>query len=282
MVRDSREWIRNRILLVLDQGPCHGYDILRSLSDDVSDLRLTTLYRWLHNMESEGLVESEIQPGPHGPNRRVYRLGSRGESRMREMLKDSIKVIMHFYDAYRRSITGHLPDILLSDLEPPSGKILYAAFPRLRDHDLTMLHHISQNNGGTAIDILGDSTSAKRTGIKHKSIKGEISDIPSPAERYSQVWLSGIPERRLLPSVVFECKRVLVPNGVLRIIAPFVFFNEPVQPNIGEFVRLTAVQLFPDLGVTEGDDMESILDASFEECGALDVFPGLVVFWAIK
>ena len=111
-LKNSREWIRNQILLVLDNGPCHGYDILRSLDNHVENLRLTTLYRWLHAMESEGLIESTVQPGPHGTDRRVYRLGVRGELRLREMRKDSIGVIMHFYDAYRHSVTGNLHEIL--------------------------------------------------------------------------------------------------------------------------------------------------------------------------
>ena len=281
-MKNSREWIRNRILLVLDAGPCHGYDILRSLNEHVSNLRLTTLYRWLHAMESEGLVESGVQPGPHGPDRRVYRLGARGENRLREMLKDSIEVIMHFYDAYRHSITSGMYETLESQVNPPDGKILFAAVPRVREFDLGTIQSLTKNNGSRTLDVLGDATILSTTPIKHKVLKGEISDIPSPNERYAQIWLSGIPERRDLHTAVAEFKRVLMKGGVLQILAPFVYFDKPDQPDLGEFVRVTAIQLFPDLGIADGDDVGTILESIFPDCGALDLFPGLVVFWARK
>ncbi|MFW9907233.1 MAG: PadR family transcriptional regulator [Candidatus Thorarchaeota archaeon] len=280
-MRDSREWIRNRILLVLDAGPCHGYDILRSLNEYVSNLRLTTLYRWLHAMEAEGLVESMIQPGPHGPDRRVYTVGSRGETRLRELLKDSIEVIMHFYDAYRHSITGSMHQVLDTEVKAPTGRILFAAVPRVRQIDLSTIEHLTESNG-SSLDVIGDSTILSTVGIKHRPLRGELSDIPAPNERYAQIWMSGIPERRDLHTAVSEFKRVLVKGGVLRILAPFVFFDKPDMPDIGEFLRVTAIQLFPDLGMADGNDVGTVLETVFPDCGALDLFPGLVVFWARK
>lgn len=278
-MKNSREWIRNRILLTLDTGPAHGYDILRSLNEHVSDLRLTTLYRWLHTMESEGLVDSEIQPGPHGPDRRVYQLGVRGELRLRDMLRDSIEVLMHFYDAYRHSITGNLYEVMQSGLKPPEGRILFASNPRIRKNDIATLQHLSEIDS-SPIEILGDSTILTSLGIKHRALKGSLGDIPSPNDRFSQIWISGVPDRQELHKAVIEFKRVLVKGGVLRILAPFVYFNKPGQPDLGEFVRITAIQIFPELGMADGNDVADILEAVFPDCGALDVFPGLVVFWA--
>jgi len=268
--------------LVLDNGPCHGYDILRSLNEYVSNLRLTTLYRWLHAMEAEGLVESGIQPGPHGPDRRVYRIGARGENRLREMLKDSIEVIMHFYDAYRHSITRGMHQILESQIHPPNGRVLFASVPRVREFDLGTIQTLTKNNGSRSLDVLGDATILSTSGIKHKVLKGNLSDIPSPNERYAQIWLSGIPDRRELHSAVSEFRRVLIKGGVLQILAPFVYFDKPDQPDLGEFVRVTAIQLFPDLGMADGDDVGTIVESIFPDCGALDLFPGLVVFWGRK
>ncbi|MHA1637435.1 MAG: PadR family transcriptional regulator [Candidatus Thorarchaeota archaeon] len=281
-MKNSREWIRNRILLVLDTGSCHGYDILRALNEHVDNLRLTTLYRWLHAMESEGLVESTIQPGPHGPDRRVYRLGARGELRLREMLKDSIGVVMHFYDAYRHSVTGHLHKLFHEDQKIPEGRILFASEPRIKENDIATLRYLNEQNGKGSIEIIGDTTVLASLGIKHKALKGNLGDIPSPNERFAQIWISGVPDRQLLQRAVLEFKRVLVRGGILRILAPFVYFNEPEQPDLGEFVRLTAMQLFPELGMADGHDVADILEAVFPDCGALDIFPGLVIFWARK
>jgi len=278
-LKNSREWIRNRILLILDTGPVHGYDILRSLNEHVSDLRLTTLYRWLHTMESEGLVNSEIQPGPHGPDRRVYQLGVRGELRLRDILRDSIEVLMHFYDAYRHSITGNLYEIMQPDLKSPEGCILFASNPRIRMNDIATIQHLSESSNGP-IEILGDSTIVTSLEIKHRVLKGSLGNIPSPNDRFSQLWISGVPDREELHKAIIEFKRVLVKGGVLRILAPFVYFNKPRQPDLGEFVRITAIQLFPELGMADGNDVANILESVFPDCGVLDIFPGLVVFWA--
>ncbi|MFW9918100.1 MAG: PadR family transcriptional regulator [Candidatus Thorarchaeota archaeon] len=281
-MRESREWIRNRILLVLDNGPCHGYDILRSLNEHVSNLRLTTLYRWLHTMEAEGLVESIVQPGPHGPDRRVYRLGARGENQLREMLKDSIEVIMHFYDAYRHSITGSMHQKLDEEVKVPKGRVLFAAVPRVREIDINTVQYLMDGNGSQTLDVLGDSTILTTMGIRHKILKGDLVDIPSPNERYAQIWVSGIPNRDELHGSVAEFKRVLIDGGIVRILAPFVYFDRPEQPDLGEFLRVTAIQLFPELGMANGDDVGTVLEAVFPDCGALDLFPGLVIFWARK
>jgi DNA-binding PadR family transcriptional regulator len=281
-LRESREWIRNQILLVLDTGPCHGYDILRSLNEHVSNLRLTTLYRWLHTMEAEGLVQSAIQPGPHGPDRRVYRLGARGENRLRELLKDSIGIIMHFYDAYRHSITGNMHQKLDEEIRAPDGRVLFAAVPRVREIDINTIQHLLTGNGSNSIDVLGDSTILTTLGIRHRALKGGLSDIPAPNDRYAQIWVSGIPHREDLHNSVLEFKRVLKEGGVVRILAPFVYFDRPEQPDLGEFLRVTAIQLFPDLGIADGEDIGEVLESVFPDCGALDLFPGLVVFWARK
>ena len=233
-------------------------------------------------MESEGLVESEMQPGPHGPNRRVYRLGVRGESHLRELLKDSIDVILHFYDSYRHSMTDYVRELVPDENSFSRGRILFAALPRMKELDLNTIRTIAERCKGSKLDILGDNTLVQRIGIPHRTIKGELTDIPSPNEKYSMMWLNGVPENDDLHNVLSECKRVLTNDGYLRMVAPFVFFEEPKKPTLGEFIRVTSVQLFPELGVTEGESIAKILEAVFPKCGAVEVFPGLVVFWAQK
>jgi hypothetical protein len=234
-------------------------------------------------MESEGLIESEIHPGPYGPNRKVYKLGARGKKRTRTMLKNSIRLILQFYDGFRRFTGGQLYEIL-DRLEIPTteGRVLFTAFPRLTEKSLDTLYYISSRNGGTKLDVLGDASVVSETGLKYRALKGSISDIPAPKNRFSEIWLNGVPEREELPSAIAECKRVLLDGGILRIIAPFVFFDEPKEPDLNEFIRVTAVEFFPELGVREGNEIGAVLETSFPHCGAFKLFPGLVLFWAVK
>ena len=279
----SKDRVKGRILLALDKTPLHGYDLLQVFPDELGRPQLTTLYRWLHEMESEGLVESKIQPGPHGPDRRVYQLGPRGETSLREILKDSIEVVLHFYDSYRHTAATYLYDVLdVPEIERVDGRILFAAFPRLKERDLRTIVYLSERNSGEPLDILGDCTLVSRTRLPFRDVKGNICDIAVPNESLAEIWLSGVPERNVLPRAIAECKRVLVKGGILKIIAPFAFFEEPAKPSLGEFIRVTATHLFPELGVVEGDDVGAVIEANFTKCGAFETFPGLVVFWAVK
>jgi DNA-binding PadR family transcriptional regulator len=279
----SKDWIKDRILLALDQAPHHGYDLLYALPEKARGLQLTTLYRWLHGMEAEGLVESRFEAGPHGPDRRVYQLGSRGETRLREILRDAIEIVLHFYDAYRHSAATYLHDVLdVGTIERIKGRILLVSFPRLKERDMKTVEYLSARNEGAAIDILGDTSLVKRTGIKFRKMKGDICDIASSNEKFAEIWMNGVPERNIFPKAIAECKRLLIVGGALRIIAPFAFFDEPTKPALGEFIRVTSTHLYPELGVVEGDDVGTVIEANFTECGAYETFPGLVIFWAVK
>ncbi|MFX0055128.1 MAG: PadR family transcriptional regulator [Promethearchaeota archaeon] len=279
----SKDWIKDRILLALDHAPHHGYDLLYALPGEARELQLTTLYRWLHAMETEGLVESRKESGPHGPDRRVYRLGPRGETRLREILKDAIEIVLHFYDAYRHTAATYLHDVLdVVEIERIEGRVLLASFPLFKERDMKTVEYLATRHEGSLLDILGDTSIIKRTGIKYREMKGDICDIASPNERFAEVWLIGVPERKSFPQAIAECKRVLKVGGALRIMAPFVFFDEPTKPGLGEFIRVTSTHLYPELGVVEGDDVGAVIEANFTECGAYETFPGLVIFWAVK
>jgi DNA-binding PadR family transcriptional regulator len=269
--------------MILDKNPSHGYELQQALPPEAQKVKLTTIYRWLHAMETEGLVESERIAGSHGPHRRVYRLGSRGEYRLREVLKDSIENILHFYDAYRHSVTKDVYGLVGKEvLEEISGRVLFAVFPRITQHDLSMAQMISSLCIDHTMEVLGNTDILKRANIKHKQSKGDICDIPTSNDIFKEIWLSGVPERAMLPRAIAECKRVLVPGGRLHMTAPYVFFDEPKQTDLGEFIRVTSSHLFPDLGIVEGQEVGSVIESNFRECGAFETFPNLVEFWAIK
>ncbi|MFW9913582.1 MAG: PadR family transcriptional regulator [Candidatus Thorarchaeota archaeon] len=279
----SKDWIRDRILLALDQAPHHGYDLINALPEEARGLQLTTLYRWLHALESEGLVESRSESGPHGPDRRVYRLGPRGETQLRQILRDAIEIVLHFYDAYRHTAATYLHDVLdVGTIERIEGRILLASFPRFKERDMKTVEYLATRNEDASLDILGDSSMVKRAGVKYREMRGSICDIASPNERFAEVWFIGVPARNDLPQAISECKRILKVGGALRIVAPFAFFEEPTKPGLGEFIRVTSTHLYPELGVVEGKDVGAVIEANFTQCGAYETFPGLVIFWAVK
>lgn len=74
------------LLAVLADGPSHGYAVieqLRARSADAFDLPEGTVYPALHRLERSGMLASDWDSSAGRP-RRVYRLTSRGRSRLGE------------------------------------------------------------------------------------------------------------------------------------------------------------------------------------------------------
>lgn len=70
------------LLLLLRDGPAHGYDLVDRLVPFGFSSDPPVVYRNLRRMESEGLVESSWDTAGRGPARRVYRLTDRGIARL--------------------------------------------------------------------------------------------------------------------------------------------------------------------------------------------------------
>jgi len=69
------------ILTLLGEQPMYGYQIAKEVerrSDGALRFRQGLLYPALHQLEREGLVESEWQSSPDGPRRKYYQLTPKG------------------------------------------------------------------------------------------------------------------------------------------------------------------------------------------------------------
>jgi PadR family transcriptional regulator PadR len=75
-----RGFIQPWILLLLDERPSHGYELLERLHAGSPDTPADTalLYRSLRQMETDGLVRSGWETGGSGPPRRLYEMTSEG------------------------------------------------------------------------------------------------------------------------------------------------------------------------------------------------------------
>jgi PadR family transcriptional regulator, regulatory protein PadR len=70
------------LLLLLDAGPTHGYELLERLPPLVGEDRVDVgnVYRALRGLEEEGLVVSEWQAELPGPAKRTYTLTDEGRA----------------------------------------------------------------------------------------------------------------------------------------------------------------------------------------------------------
>ncbi len=73
-------FVEPAILLLLDEGPRHGYELIERLPELAGEERVDVgnLYRILRALEEEGIVESEWRADLPGPAKRTYRLTDAG------------------------------------------------------------------------------------------------------------------------------------------------------------------------------------------------------------
>lgn len=79
-------FLRPAILLFLRQDPSHGYTLIEDLRREGlidEDLDPAVVYRYMREMEEEGLLASEWDTSGGGVPRRVYRLTPAGEEFVR-------------------------------------------------------------------------------------------------------------------------------------------------------------------------------------------------------
>jgi PadR family transcriptional regulator PadR len=82
-----RSYLRSCVLLLLGEGPSHGYDLLEQVRRlGVLGAEAGGMYRALRAMEQEGLVRSWWEPSRTGPPRRTYELTDEG----RRALEDAV------------------------------------------------------------------------------------------------------------------------------------------------------------------------------------------------
>ncbi len=277
----SRERVRDQILLFLDRRPCHGYELRRILLPLVGDVEITKLYRWLREMEKEGLIEGTNEEGPHGPSRKMYNLGPRGERQLRDALRYSMATVLHFYDAFRQfsmqETMGKGTDYKFEKVE---GKVLASIVSPFLASEDGLISVFSNRLSEMKLDVMGIQEPWERAGISTSPIGGTLGDISAKSNNYAELWFIGMPQRSLLPRAIIEAKRVLKKGGIIRLVAPFAFFDEPQKATIEAFFRLTASQMFPELGVVEGQDVCTVFKSVFGDCNVIEFHPGFVEFYA--
>ncbi|MBD3159225.1 MAG: hypothetical protein GF309_10590 [Candidatus Lokiarchaeota archaeon] len=275
--------MQERVLLALDEKPSHGYELLEVIRDSSSKLKLSTLYRWLHDMESIGLIQSRLVPGPHGPDRRIYSLTPRGENELREIFKKSVEAVLHFYVDYRYSLREEFGAGFVRPKQTKNSlRVLLIPVKRFTSKDVKLLEVLVQKTKAESVYTLGDPSSIDTKGINLKVVEGTAEDMAIGYSRFDEVWIDDTPSIDRLPFVLEECHRVLKEGGILHIMAPLVSVAESKQPNLEQFIKISAIEFFPELGIIEGQQILNHLDALFSEIGVEKAYSGLSVFWGQK
>jgi PadR family transcriptional regulator, regulatory protein PadR len=85
--QQRRVLLETALLLTLVEDRAHGYSLMEAIETLVGGLVCVdpgSVYRLLRSMEEAGCVVSSWQPGPAGPNRRVYTITDDGRAALAE------------------------------------------------------------------------------------------------------------------------------------------------------------------------------------------------------
>ena len=104
-------FVEPALLLVLRDGPTHGYDLADELEALVPDANvdLGNLYRHLRALEGEGIVASEWRDDPPGRPKRVYQLTEDGGCLLdawADALRTMESTIAAFLRRHQRGVKG--------------------------------------------------------------------------------------------------------------------------------------------------------------------------------
>jgi poly-beta-hydroxybutyrate-responsive repressor len=104
-----RRFVRPFVLLLLAEGPSHGYELAGSLKEFTPEglnVEPSILYRMLRQMEEEGLATSSLDDSGVGPARKVYELTSEGREALdlwASSLEGTARMLDSFRERYERT-----------------------------------------------------------------------------------------------------------------------------------------------------------------------------------
>lgn len=113
-----RNFVLPCLLLLLREGPAHGYDLVERLAPFGFSSEPPVVYRNLRRMEAEGLVSSAWDTSGKGPARRIYRLTVQGENHL-DAWKIAIEYQRDVLDAF---LNRHAREAV-SAVKPPGAAI---------------------------------------------------------------------------------------------------------------------------------------------------------------
>ncbi len=106
----SRRFLRPFLLLLLAEGPSHGYELagcLKEFSPEGLGVEPSILYRMLKQMEVEELATSSLDDSGTGPARKVYELTSEGREALdlwASSLQGTARMLGSFQERYERTL----------------------------------------------------------------------------------------------------------------------------------------------------------------------------------
>lgn len=105
-------FLQSCLLVLLHREPGYGYSLMDGLGEfgfQPDQMDISIIYRALHNLEADGLVNDSWDDNSLGPQRRVYTITPQGEAILAEWIgnlrqrRKEIEALEAAYDAVRKN-----------------------------------------------------------------------------------------------------------------------------------------------------------------------------------
>ncbi len=247
----------------------YGYELKKIFSAQGEKVQLSYLYKTLKEMVGEGLLESHLKHGEHGPRRRQYCLTGQGKKELGKIFNEATELIHDFYEEY---VSGLPPEVFSGRfhtmMEHAFGGRESVAF--VISEPLTHLHRelllgICQRSGAKRTYLIKPPAIQVHEEFPNLSVlDGAFDDLPLKDKSVDGMLVVDIQDATNLRTCCTEFRRILKGGGIVCGCAPFLGLRGQNDPlDLGEFMKRTKYT-WTGKPYLEKEKIEQILNETFD------------------
>ncbi len=220
----------------------HGYEIQKILAVHGEKIQLSYLYKTLKEMCDEGLLESQLRKGEHGPQTRQYGLTDKGRAELGKIFGEATELIHDFYEEY----ISNLPPRFFTERFQRVTQEVFAgreAVALVVSEPLTVLHReicegICARRGAKVTYWVKPSYLKGDSHLPNVTVlNGTFDDLPLKENSLDTIVVIDVQEAFPIRACCREFRRVLRSGGIMFGCAPFMGLGGTHDPlDVGEFM----------------------------------------------
>ncbi len=235
--------LERSIIRMIRNNEMYGYEIRKLLAGHGENVQLSYVYKTLKEMSEEGLLDSHLRKGEHGPQRRQYLLTELGKKELGKIFGEATELIHDFYEEY----VSKLPPEFFTERFQTMVRELIAGRETVAlviSEPLTFLHRelldgISMRSGAKQTYLIKPSFVSADVELPNLTIlDGAFDDLPLKDKSLDAAVVVDIQDATNLGICCRELRRVMKVGGSLLGCAPFMGLSGAYDPlEVGEFMK---------------------------------------------
>ncbi len=207
--------LETEILEVLEENPCHVYELKYRLESRNIQKSHSDLYKILRSLEKRALVAHTRAASSKGPERKVYGLTGEGSRALEDAVRGGVLLLYRTYIQHLAAQAGEQIALEVEAGARHAALVLSPFAASRKDPWVAAARGCLQ--GAERLYLVDNGQGADHPGF-HR-LAGDAAQLPFPDERLDLIlapWLSATD----LEAVLDEISRVLDPDGTLVTLLP--------------------------------------------------------------